>query len=95
MSTKQQENNKEIDTAFFELVDSFIRLANQYGRTNPIEDVGAAIRYAAARYNSYEVASKSDDLKRDKESALEWFTGEYKKMLTDNIDYHIENPPQK
>jgi hypothetical protein len=42
--------------------------------------------FAAARYNAFEAFSKSTNLARDKEDAINWYTREYKRMLEANID---------
>jgi hypothetical protein len=34
-----------------DMVDRFISLANEFGKTEPKEHVGAAMMYAASRYN--------------------------------------------
>ena len=76
----------------FDMADQFIDVANRLVEEHGQElgRVGAAIRYAAARFNAHEASYKSDDLEADKEDALSWFTEQYRKMLIDNIDEHIE-----
>ena len=75
-----------------EMADQFIEVANRFILENKQEigRVGAAIRYAAARFNAHEVSFKSANLERDKEDALSWFTEEFRHMLIANIDEHIE-----
>lgn len=68
------------------MADKFIDLANEFTSTEPKERVGAAIMFAAARYNSFEAFSKSSDLARDKDDAVNWYTREYKRMLEANMD---------
>ncbi len=85
---QSQENN------IYQIADQFIALANQLGQQEgDVGKVGTALRFAAARFNAFEAAIKSGDLKAEKDNALEWFTAEYKDMLNDNLDDHIENPP--
>ncbi len=69
-----------------EMADKFIELANEFTKTEPKERVGAAIMFAAARYNAFEVLSKSNDIRHDKTDALTWYSNEYKRMLDANID---------
>lgn len=71
--------------------DEFIKLANKLVAEQQQElwRVGAAIRFAAARFNAFEASSKSSDLNRDKDEALSWFTEEYRKMFSENLDYHL------
>ena len=72
------------------MADRFIELANELSETEPIERVGAALMFAAARYNAFELSSKTDNLKKDKGDAQEWFSRQYAKMLTANIEEIME-----
>lgn len=72
------------------MVDRFIELANEFTRTESKERVGAAIMFAAARYNAFEASSKSNNLKKDKDDALKWYSDEYKQMFSANMDDLIE-----
>lgn len=82
------------ETTIFQLADQFIALANEINTTEQdVSKVGTALRFAASRFNAFEAALKSADLAAEKANALEWFTKEYKEMLTDNLDDHINNPP--
>ncbi|WP_198782515.1 DUF3144 domain-containing protein [Shewanella putrefaciens] len=82
------------NTTIFELADQFIALANQLSQQEgDVGKVGTALRFAAARFNAFEAAIKSADLGAEKDSALEWFSGEYREMLNDNLEDHIANPP--
>jgi hypothetical protein len=72
------------------MADRFIELANEFTKTESKERVGAAIMFAAARYNAFEASSKSNNLLNDKDDALNWYSREYKKMLDANIDDLIE-----
>jgi len=82
------------NTTIYELADQFIALANQLSQQEAdVGKVGTALRFAAARFNAFEAAIKSADLGAEKESALEWFSSEFKEMLSDNLDEHIANPP--
>lgn len=84
----------EKETTIFQLADQFIALANELsGKENDVSKVGTALRFAASRFNAFEAALKSADLPAEKANALEWFTNEYKEMLNDNLDDHINNPP--
>ena len=82
------------NTTIYELAAQFIALANQLSQQEAdVGKVGTALRFAAARFNAFEAAIKSADLGAEKESALEWFSSEFKEMLSDNLDDHIANPP--
>jgi len=69
-----------------EMVDQFIAIANELSKTQTKDRVGAAIMFAAARYNAFVSLGKSSDLSKDKNSALNWHTAEYNKMLDANLD---------
>lgn len=72
------------------MADRFIELANSLAKSEPIERVGAALMFAAARYNAFEIASKTDDLIKDRGDAQEWFSRQYAKMLDANIEEIME-----
>ncbi|MEQ8554450.1 MAG: DUF3144 domain-containing protein [Cyclobacteriaceae bacterium] len=69
-----------------EMADRFIEVANEFTKTESKERVGAAIMFAAARYNAFEAHSKSDNLVKDKADALAWYSNEYKRMLEANME---------
>lgn len=73
-----------------QMVDQFIALANELSKTQTKEKVGAAIMFAASRYNAFEASSKSDNLINDKSDALVWYSREYMRMFEANIDELIE-----
>lgn len=82
-------------TTIFQLADKFIALANELNnQEQDVGKVGTAMRFAASRFNAFEAAIKSSDLQAEKDNALEWFTKEYRDMLSDNLDDHIQNPPR-
>lgn len=68
------------------MADKFIEIANEFTKVEPKERVGAAIMFAAARYNAFEASSKSNNLLKDKDDALSWYSAEYRRMLEANID---------
>lgn len=80
----QMEKESKISRAH--MADKFIDLANEFTSTEQKERVGAAIMFAAARYNAFEAFSKSSNLAGDKDDAVNWYTREYKRMLEANMD---------
>ncbi len=68
------------------MADKFIELANEFTKTESKERVGAAMMFATARYNAFEALSKSNDLEKDKDDALNWYSREYRRMLDANMD---------
>ncbi|MCE9679370.1 DUF3144 domain-containing protein [Shewanella sp. AS1] len=88
-------SEQQKETTIFELADQFIALANELAaQEQDVGKVGTALRFAAARFNAFEASLKTADLATEKQAALEWFTNEYQDMLNDNLDDHIDNPPQ-
>ncbi|MGY8872252.1 MAG: DUF3144 domain-containing protein [Pseudomonadales bacterium] len=85
--------DKEAAANLFKMADEFIDVANRLVTTDSkdIEDVGAALRYAAARFSAHETAYKSKDLAAERNDALSWFTNQYSEMLEENLDQHIEH----
>ena len=82
------------ETTIFQLADQFIALANEINSTEQdVSKVGTAMRFAASRFNAFEASLKSADLSAERDNAIEWFTNEYKEMLTDNLNDQIKNPP--
>jgi len=82
------------DKEFWDRADEVIHLANNQCDTASIGKVSSSLLYAAARFNSFIVASSAksaEELKSDKEKAVEYFVEQYKKMLVENIDEHINN----
>ena len=79
-------SRKEKEIPRSAMADKFIELANEFTITESKERVGAAIMFAAARYNAFEAYSKSKDLKKDKDDALDWYGQEYKRMFDANVE---------
>lgn len=82
-------HEKEIDTEYRSMVDSFIDLANKHCAAAARENVSMALLYAAARFNSFVVASHAPDIEKyesDRPTAMEFFSQEYQKMLAENLD---------
>ena len=82
------------DKAFRGRADQFIHLANEQSSDETHEKVNASLLYAGARYSSFIVASMSDgveDMKKDKDEAIQYFTEQFKAMLVNNLNDHITN----
>lgn len=83
-----------IPPEFWERADQIIALANDQVQGSTIGKVSSSLLYAAARFNSYNVATSAHDveeMRKDKEEAVRYFTEQYRKMLLENIDDYIEN----
>lgn len=87
-------SDNEIPPEFWERADEVIALANEQVQGSTIGKVSVSLLYAAARFNSFDVASSAidvDEMKKDKEEAIDYFMEQYKKMLIENLDDYIEN----
>ena len=87
-------SNQKVDDKFWDRADEIIHLANKQCDSNHSGKVSSSTLYAAARFNSFIVASTStsqSDLIETKEEAIKYFTDQYKKMFTENIDDYIKN----
>lgn len=87
-------SNNKIPPEFWERTDKIIALANEQVKGSTTGKVSSSLLYAAARFNAFNVASSAGDveeMKKDKEEAIKYFTEQYKNMLIENLDDHIEN----
>ncbi len=86
--------NSDVDKAFFERADAYITVANEQAQAVNRGKVSASMMFATARFNAWVSASGTDsgeELATVKEDALEYFLGEYRKMLEENLDEYIEH----
>jgi hypothetical protein len=83
------------NTAFFELADQFINLANDLAKTKGTADVGTALRYAAARYNTFEASMSTEDLARDEEKLTNMVCDDFREMLKANMQDYIQRLAQQ
>ena len=79
---------------FFERVNAIIDLANQQCKDAPPSHVSASLLYAVARYNAFVVASAAKDveeMKANRQEAIDYYPDQYTKMLIENLDEYIEH----
>ena len=84
----------EDDKQFFERADAYITLANDQATDVSRGKVSASMMFATARFNAWVSASGTDsgeELASVKDEAVEYFVGEYRKMLEENLDEYIEH----
>ena len=85
--------NKE---PFVKRADEYIHIANeQLNTTDNLTpgEVSASFLFGAARFNAWVAASEFDSgetMKEAKEEIIEYFVKEYKQMLDQHIESHIE-----
>ena len=86
--------SEETPEKFWKLSDAFINLANELYQEEADGRVGYAMMYAAARFNAFMVATTAGHksaLDDEKEEATEYFTEQYRKMFSENIEDYREN----
>lgn len=87
-------SDTEKDSEFYEMADAFIALANARSKSVNQGKVSATFLYAAARFNTFLVASSSEsaeDFGANKDSAIEYFMTEYRKMLEEHFGDYQQN----
>ena len=75
--------------AFFDLADQFINLANELAQSKGSGDVGTALRYAAARYNTFEASLSTKTLAADEEKMTNMLVDDYREMLKVHMKDYI------
>ncbi len=98
INEKLNENTAQLPkdaNAFFERADNIITLANsQLSPQSHAGQVAASLTYAAARF-AVSAASigfvKGSDFAKEKTDIIAFYTEQYQKMLSDNIDDYAEN----
>jgi hypothetical protein len=87
-------SSNEVSPEFWERADEVIALSNEQAEKYDIGKVSSSTLYAAARFNAFNVASSASDveeMKKDKDEAIRYFTEQYRKMLTENLDEYMES----
>ena len=86
-------NKTHKDKQFLDMADSFIALANELCDEADKGKVSAIFLYAAARFNTYIVASSASngtEFESVQKNASKYFMDEYKKMLDEHMmDYTV------
>ena len=86
--------DNELDEHFWHRADKFINLANEQSQEVTPGEVSSSLLYAAARYNAFVAAATArniDELKKNKEEAIRYFSNQYYEMFVENIEDWIEN----
>lgn len=85
---------RDMDEGFWNRADAHINIANAQCDSISAGKVSASLLYAASRFNALVVAaqlSSAEELRDRRDEALEYFTGEFRKMLAENLDDHIDH----
>ncbi|MEM9781297.1 MAG: DUF3144 domain-containing protein [Pseudomonadota bacterium] len=70
---------------FFALADRFLALANEAASDGGPGRVSAAMMFACARFNAFTAQTQGLEGGTVDEGAVRYFSGEYEKMLRDNL----------
>lgn len=84
--------NSPAAKTFKDRVDAFIAVANEQVPDSSVDDVNTSILYSAARFNAFSVARSVDsaeNLQKEKQEAIKYFTNRYKELLEKNMDEYI------
>lgn len=87
-------SNDTPGSAFWERANALINLSNDQCDAADPSEVGASTLYAAARFNAFIVAratGSADNMKLEKDKALEYFTDQFRKMMEANLDDFAAN----
>jgi len=87
-------SNDNPDQAFWNRVNALINVANDQCDSADPNHVTASTMYAAARFNAFIVANSTgsgENMKLEKERALDHFTEQFRLMMAENLDDFIAN----
>lgn len=82
------------DREFLDMADAFIAVANRYAQEVDKGRVSAAFLYAAARFNTFIVASSAPNVAEFtgyQDKAMQYFADEYQKMLVEHFADYSQN----
>lgn len=79
---------------FWNRSNALINLSNEQCDSAHPNEVAASTMYAAARFNAFIVAQSTgsaENMKVDKDRALEYFVDQFRKMMESNLDDFATN----
>lgn len=79
---------------FWNRSNALVNLANDQCDSAHPNEVAASTMYASARFNAFIVAKttgSAENMKAERERALEYFTDQFRKMMESNLDDFAEN----
>lgn len=84
----------ERDEEFWKMADEFIKMANEKCDSHRNGKVSSAMLFAVARFNAFLFASTTKNLeefKKEREMAIKYFTSQYEKAFSDNLNDYEKN----
>jgi hypothetical protein len=88
MSKKKTASIQDNDQQFWELAEQFIEMANHSLENADPGKIGAAMLFAATRFNAFVVASASLDraeFTADMDESMDYLSKQFRQMLGDNL----------
>ncbi|OAE13722.1 hypothetical protein AZH11_03845 [Pseudomonas simiae] len=83
------------DQAFFDRADAHIELSNEQLKTcENLGEVSASMMFGTTRFNAWASArnfKSGAEMAEAREAMLKYFCDQYRMMLEDNLDDHINN----
>ncbi|MES2261924.1 MAG: DUF3144 domain-containing protein [Pseudomonadota bacterium] len=76
------------DEQFWQLIDTFITIANDKAQTVDRNIIGPSLLFAATRFNAYMLAANAgtvEEFSKQKEAAMKYYLEQHEKMLRDNF----------
>ncbi|MDH4321370.1 MAG: DUF3144 domain-containing protein [Desulfobulbaceae bacterium] len=86
--------DEEFGKQFWQRADQFINLANEQSQASSSGEVSSSFLYAAARFNAFIAAATArniDELKKNKEEAINYFSNLYREAFVENLEDWIAN----
>ena len=87
-------SSSKTDDNYYKRADEVITLANKQCDDITPTKVNLSLMFASARFSAFIAATLAHDLeelKRDKEDAVKYFTEQFSNMLIENLDENIKN----
>jgi len=84
----------DVDDNFYERADAHINLSNDQMEGATRGKVSASMLYGVSRFNAWVSAcgfKSGTQMREARAQTIEYFTEQYKKMLSENIDDYIEH----
>jgi hypothetical protein len=87
-------SDEKLGMEFFEIADQYINLANELAKTEGSANAGTALRYAAARYNTFEASLSTTDLAKEQDKMIDMLCDDFREMLKVNMKDYIQRIAQ-
>jgi len=86
--------SSKTDDNYYKRADEIINLANEQCNDITPTKVNLSLMFASARFSAFIASTLAQDVEeliRDKEEAIKYFTEQFSKMMVENLDENIKN----